>query len=88
MCLILGIHHMRHTSLDVTEQTMLRCHIAVAHQRYTVVVELNNPMNHIPTAIHPCQHYVADINYTPWAMQDDALFAPDDKRQHAVAIHG
>ena len=68
MCLILGIHHMRHTSLDVAEGTVLRCQVAVAHQRHTVVIELNNPMHHIPITIHPCQHHVAyvyRVTFTP-----------------------
>ena len=87
MCLILGIHHMRHTSLDVVERAVLRCQVAVAHQCDVVTVDADNPVNHITTAVNPCQHHVAYI-YQQRPMQDNALLATDDKRQHAVAIHG
>ena len=63
---------MRHPSLDIFEQTMFRTsHIAVSHQRHTVTVDVDDTVYDISIAIHPCQHHVADINYTPWAMQDD-----------------
>ena len=88
MCTFLCIHHMCHTSLDVIEDTMFRTHqIAVAHQCDPFTIDADDAMHHIPTAVHPCQHHVAHVNQSR-SLQDDALLAPDDKRQHAVAIHG
>ena len=87
MCLILGIHHMRHTSFDVTEGTVLRCQVAVAHQRDAVAVNADNPVHHIATAVNPCQNHVAYV-YHSRPSQDDALLATDDKRQHALPLDG
>ena len=75
MCTLLRIHHMRHTSLDVIEQTMFRTHqIAVAHQCDPFTINTDNAMHHIPTAVHPCQHHITNICQS-WPMQDDALLA-------------
>ena len=87
MCLILGIHHMRHTSLDVAEGTVLRCQVAVAHQCDAVTVDADNPVNHITTAVNPRQHHVAYV-YQSRPVQDNALLAADDKRQHAPPFDG
>ena len=82
MCTLLRFHYMRHTGFDVTEETMFSSYqIAIAHQCDAVTVDTDNPVHHISAAIHPCQHHVAYV-YESCAMQDDALLAPDDKRQH------
>ena len=61
--------------------------IAVAHQRHPVIINTNDSVHHIPRAIRPCQHHVANV-YWPRLMQDDALLSSDDKRQHAVSTYG
>ena len=76
---------MRHMSLDVAEGTVLHCQVAVAHQCDAVTVDADNPMHHIPTAVNPCQHHVAYV-YQHRPMQDNALLATDDKRQHAQSF--
>ena len=86
--LLVGIDHMGSHSLDIGAQASLGArNIAVAHQYDVVTIEKYNPVNHISAIIYPRQHYVANFKFGR-PLQDDALLATDDERQHAIAIDG
>ena len=86
MHLLVGINHMGCLGLDISAQASLGArNIAVAHQYDLVAIEKYNPMHHISAIIYPRQHYVAHFKFGR-PLQDDALLATDDERQHAVAI--
>jgi hypothetical protein len=52
MCLILGIHHMRHTSLDVAEGTVLRCQVAIALEWDAAFKGMNDPSGRAVKGVH------------------------------------
>ena len=83
----LRIHHMRHTGLDITHRAMLRTgNVPIAHQRHTVAIDADDAVYNPPAAFNPCQHHIADADIVR-LLQDDALPAANDKRQHASPVH-
>ena len=83
----LRIHHMRHTGLDITHRAMLRTgNVPIAHQRHTVAIDADDAVYDPTGTFDPRQHHIADADIVR-LLQDDALPAANDKRQHASPVH-
>ena len=88
MYILIIIDYMRRYGLDVANGATFRAsQIAVAHQCHVIAVDTDDAMHHISVTIYPCQYYMPHLRCNR-LLQNDALLAADDKRQHAVAIDG
>ena len=74
--------------LDVADGTTLGSHeIPITHQRDGVTLHTDDAVDNVTAVIHQSKYDIAYIRHRG-LLQDDALLAADDKRQHATSIDG